>query len=808
MTDKDNRMNNLWVGMSDRVFNYYVEKERLPFMWVDTENLGQIDNGEILFHDPSFASKFQLDDGSLNDAFFALAADIAAKQIPSSSLQVLLDRWRDGNQVNNIPTYSCVEDTKVREDMCKAAMVNVYDPTKQNPGKYFGGDVEGFVETLPYIQDLGFQSAWISPLWSNARGMAQGSGKYAEENTISGYHGYWGRDFCDLDPHLGSNRVEDQTLLSAMHLLAEQKGISLQVDLIMNHSGPRVGTMDAGIITCNNRLKADYWKEHLEMGLRRDEFDQNPLGPHTFTPFFHHTPNIGWWQFRPTSDSTYFTERQVGTLADLTDLNVENNEEARGLITESTKIWTGVSGGGARIDTLFYVPTWFPLQQVEMIRKASNEHKLIVGEWFDALHPEDLYDAGIAFYLLAPKDPDQFIDIFDFGFHYATHKSFAFEHASLDPLVKHLDKLDKYGIPVLRRLSPFVDNHDLPVLLNDMQWPQFDQLHQALAVSYMLPGTPYVYGQNLEYVYDHTWKRGLFGIGGDPMNRGMVDPPIDPKHFEEKPVARLVKAFNEFRKENGAVLDFGEMSGGVVRNWFESLIGKSTFGDDDVVAIKRTFQNREVLFLHVREDGSKSADDVLKTVEIDWPDGWYDDPISGIRYLVSNNTLQPVSGTYHDKVWNRDVVVDDQHNIHLADGKWTNSATGNVFDIKLDGAVPPNGTYLPHKPLENELCDPEASWSNMYKEEPWKNCSTYSVNNGMVYFETADPINASGLEDGRTYEIPDDTGRRFRWQNGQPVLADGRYRLTSENGKDEVVEIKNGRVEMLPPYRTVILVKR
>ncbi len=41
---------------------------------------------------------------------------------------------------------------------------------------YCGGTFRGIIDNLDYIQDLGFNAIWISPVVTNAEG---------------GYHGYW-----------------------------------------------------------------------------------------------------------------------------------------------------------------------------------------------------------------------------------------------------------------------------------------------------------------------------------------------------------------------------------------------------------------------------------------------------------------------------------------------------------------------------------------------------------------------------------------------------------------------------------------
>lgn len=58
-----------------------------------------------------------------------------------------------------------------------------------NLGNYCGGTYRGIINNLDYIQGMGFDAIWISPIIDNYDG---------------GYHGYWGRDMYKLNSNFGS----------------------------------------------------------------------------------------------------------------------------------------------------------------------------------------------------------------------------------------------------------------------------------------------------------------------------------------------------------------------------------------------------------------------------------------------------------------------------------------------------------------------------------------------------------------------------------------------------------------------------
>lgn len=90
--------------------------------------------------------------------------------------------------------------------------------------KYCGGSYQGIIDKLDYIQGLGFDAVWISPIVANIEGVTT----YGEA-----YHGYWAQDIYKLNPHFGS--AEDLVALSnALH----KRDMYLMVDVVVNHFGP------------------------------------------------------------------------------------------------------------------------------------------------------------------------------------------------------------------------------------------------------------------------------------------------------------------------------------------------------------------------------------------------------------------------------------------------------------------------------------------------------------------------------------------------------------------------------------------
>lgn len=93
---------------------------------------------------------------------------------------------------------------------------------------YHGGDFRGMIDKLDYLKELGINTLWITPIVDNIdfnKGVDFGTKQYA-------YHGYWAKDFTQLDEHLG-DLATFQELIDKAH----DRGIKIMVDVVLNHAG-------------------------------------------------------------------------------------------------------------------------------------------------------------------------------------------------------------------------------------------------------------------------------------------------------------------------------------------------------------------------------------------------------------------------------------------------------------------------------------------------------------------------------------------------------------------------------------------
>lgn len=95
-----------------------------------------------------------------------------------------------------------------------------YEPcSRKAPFGRHGGDIQGIIDHLDYIADLGATAIWPTPL--------------LEDNAKKeSYHGYACTDYYKIDPRFGTNE-----LYKEMVDKAHEKGLKVIMDVVTNHCG-------------------------------------------------------------------------------------------------------------------------------------------------------------------------------------------------------------------------------------------------------------------------------------------------------------------------------------------------------------------------------------------------------------------------------------------------------------------------------------------------------------------------------------------------------------------------------------------
>ena len=123
---------------------------------------------------------------------------------------LLTDRFQNGDNKNDI-NFGRTE---------KAATLRGFE----------GGDLRGIIQKIDdnYFSDLGINAIWMTPLVEQIHSATnEGTG-----NTYA-FHGYWAKDWTNLDPNFGT-KADLKELVEKAH----EKGIRIVLDAVINHTGP------------------------------------------------------------------------------------------------------------------------------------------------------------------------------------------------------------------------------------------------------------------------------------------------------------------------------------------------------------------------------------------------------------------------------------------------------------------------------------------------------------------------------------------------------------------------------------------
>ncbi|CEJ62414.1 hypothetical protein PMG11_10914 [Penicillium brasilianum] len=205
--------------------------------------------------------------------------------------------------------YQVVTDRFARSDNSTTA------PCDTGLGEYCGGSLRGIINKLDYIQELGFDAIWISPVQS------QESTRTAD---LSAYHGYWPNDLYTINSHFGTSD-DLQALSTALHA----RGMYLMLDIV-------VGDM----AWAGNASTIDY----------------STFNPFNDQKYFHDYKLLS----EDSANETCVLDCWMGdNTISLPDLRNEDREVQQILGTWVSQLVSNYSIDGLRIDSVLNIPPVF-----------------------------------------------------------------------------------------------------------------------------------------------------------------------------------------------------------------------------------------------------------------------------------------------------------------------------------------------------------------------------------------------------------------------------------------------------------------
>jgi glycosidase len=167
---------------------------------------------------------------------------------------IMPDRFANGN-----PNNDSTADTVEKAD-------------RANPGGRHGGDIQGVIDHLDYINDLGFTSLWSTPLLE-------------DNEPVYSYHTYAQSDLYKIDPRFGTNE-DYKRLASEMH----KRDMKLIMDYVTNHWGSKHWMIQ----DLPTKDWIHYW-EHGEKGFQRSNYRMSTQFDSNASQHDSHACMDGWF---------------------------------------------------------------------------------------------------------------------------------------------------------------------------------------------------------------------------------------------------------------------------------------------------------------------------------------------------------------------------------------------------------------------------------------------------------------------------------------------------------------------------------
>lgn len=350
------------------------------------------------------------------------------------------DRFSNGNPSNDI-----------NEDLLEKTI------DRTNHYARHGGDIQGVINHLDYIESMGFTAIWPCPLLTN-------------NMPSSSYHGYAMTDFYEIDPRFGTLKE----YLELAHK-AKEKGMKLIMDQVANHCGLEHWWMKD--LPFKNWVN---YQENYEENI--DSWDKKA----TITSNHRRTSN----------QDIYSSKKDREEMSDgwfvsgMPDLNQRNPFMAKYIIQNSIW-WIETAGlGGIRQDTYPYSDKEFMGQwagaimeqypNFSIVGEEWSYNPLIIGYWQKGANNRDGYKSNL-------KSP------MDFAMHRQIVNGLNEWEGWDTGLVKMYEGLANdfhYATP--KDIMIFPDNHDMSRIFTQLKE---DVVNTKTALGYILtlPRIPQIY---------------------------------------------------------------------------------------------------------------------------------------------------------------------------------------------------------------------------------------------------------------------------------------------------------------------------
>ena len=491
---------NWWVGMQHNTLQLLVYGDNIGALKAQIKDTAvelvkqiQVENPNYLFLDLRIAENAQA--GEIAIDFFDGKEKILSHNYPLNQRDTRISRKGfDSSDVMYLITPDRFANGDPKNDVIPGMKEEQVDRS-DDLGRH-GGDLKGIEDQLDYIKDLGFTAIWLNPVLEN-------------DMFRTSYHGYAATDFYKIDARFGTN--EDYRRLCAK---AQEKGIKIIMDMILNHSG------------------SEHWFV---------------LDPPTGDWINNNNTYVQTSHRRTTHQDPYASEYDKKAFVDgwfvktMPDLN-QNQPQMATYLIQNTLWWIEYSGiRGIRMDTYPYPDKEFMTAWNDAILKEYPAFNIVGEEW--SLNP-----AVVSFWQAGKNNNN--------GYHSSLPSvmDFPIQGAVIDALIEDenwnsgwIKAYEMLGndhlYPDPQNLVIFPDNHDMDRVLTQLNG-DLDLLKMAMIYFATMRGIPqFYYGTEIAMKNDlpgHGQIRSDFPGGwmGDPIDgfsgKGLSEEAKEMKNFTSK----------------------------------------------------------------------------------------------------------------------------------------------------------------------------------------------------------------------------------------------------------------------------------
>ena len=318
-------------------------------------------------------------------------------------------------------------------------------PDRTDKDGRHGGDIRGIINSLDYLQEMGFTAVWLNPVLEN-------------NMTQVSYHGYSATDFYKVDPRYGSNE-EYRELNDEL----DKRGMKLIMDMIFNHCGSE-----------------HWWMEDLPMPNWINNYPNYKITSHQRT--VNQDPHA--------SKSDYEAMVEGWFVPTMPDLNQENEFMSTYLIQNSIWWIEYVGLEGIRQDTWPYPDKHMMTEWTKRVLEEYPDFNIVGEEW--SLNP-----AIVSYWQKGQNNFDGYEchlpSLMDFPLQSAVSRGLTNEEGWGSGLIEMYEMLaNDFLYPDPDNLVVFPDNHDMSRFFVQMG-EDVDLLKMGIAYFLTIRGVPQLY---------------------------------------------------------------------------------------------------------------------------------------------------------------------------------------------------------------------------------------------------------------------------------------------------------------------------